>query len=216
MVLTFIGMLCGKEDAGVQNSVEHRSLTVTARIASQTTRKFLAFGRVRRLFCLIVLVANASPGADSVEGRLKSFLHQYARSRNAPMENQVRFSYALFDLNGDGQKEAIIHLVGPGWCGSGGCPTLILRPAGKNYQEVCGILITRAPIKVLAARTKGWHNISVFVAGGGISPGYEAELRFDGAKYPRNPSMPPARPLSPSAAGVVVISQNAVEIPLYP
>ena len=42
--------------------------------------------------------------------------------------------------------------------------------------------------------------------GGGIQPGYEAELRFDGKTYPANPSVPPARPLKGKPEGEMLIA----------
>lgn len=174
-------------------------------------------GRVL-LSILLCAVAQCAAAADAEEDRLRAYLQRYTAPKSGPPRNDVRFSYALVDLNGDGQKEAIVHLVGGGWCGTGGCNTLILKRAGESYIKVCGILRTRPPIKVLAVRTKGWHSLSVYVPGSAYEPGYQAELRFDGARYPFNPSEPPARTLSESQAanGTVVISETAVEVPLYP
>jgi hypothetical protein len=62
----------------------------------------------------------------------------------------------------------------------------------------------------------GWHNLGVWVGGGGIQPGYEAELRFDGKKYPGNPSVPPARKTGKNASGTVVISSTQEEKALFP
>jgi hypothetical protein len=47
----------------------------------------------------------------------------------------------------------------------------------------------------------------VWVQGGGIQPGYEAELRFDGNAYPSNPSVIPARPLVNRPHGQIVIAE---------
>ena len=47
---------------------------------------------------------------------------------------------------------------------------------------------------MLSHRTNGWRDLSVLVAGGGIIPGYQAVLQFDGRAYPSNPSM--QKPLS--------------------
>ena len=56
--------------------------------------------------------------------------------------------------------------------------------------------------------TKGWHNIAVRVQGGGITPGYFAELRFDGKTYPKNPSVPPARRLKDEPHGKAIIASE--------
>jgi hypothetical protein len=65
--------------------------------------------------------------------------------------------------------------------------------------------ITNPPIRVLDQKLNGWHSLGVWVQGGGIQPGYEAELRFNGKSYPKNPSVPPARRADKNLAGEVVI-----------
>lgn len=92
---------------------------------------------------------------------------------------------------------------------------MVLAPQGPSYRVVSSITITRPPIRVLAARSHGWHNIAVWVAGGGIRPGYEAELPFNGKTYALNPSVAPARRLAPKAPGQVVLPANAEGPLLY-
>ena len=74
--------------------------------------------------------------------------------------------------------------------------TLVLTPEGASYRVVTKIRITRPPIRVLATSSHGWHDIGVWVQGGGIQRGYEAKLQFDGKTYPSNPSSPPALPVA--------------------
>src|SRR5437763_13772221 len=94
------------------------------------------------------------------------------------------------------------------WCGIGGCKTLILARDGTSWRVVATITITMLPIGVLQTTSNGWHSMGVWVQGGGIQSGYEAELRFDGKTYPRNPSTPPARRLVGNAEGEVVIPSS--------
>ena len=125
----------------------------------------------------------------------------------------TRYSVALADLNGDDRPEALIYAMatagGGGqadlW-GSGGCVLYVLSLAPTGYQQVTNILITRPPIRVLPTVTHGWHDLAVLVAGGGINPGYEARLRFDGRSYPSNPTVPPVIRLK-GEAGKLVISE---------
>jgi hypothetical protein len=100
---------------------------------------------------------------------------------------------SLVDLNGDRRPEAIVYLTGSTWCGSGGCTTLVLKRHEASWQLVTEIGITRLPIRAFAARSNGWRNLGVWVQGGGIQPGYEAELSFNGKQYPSNPTVAPAR-----------------------
>jgi|ERR1041385_7529633 hypothetical protein len=120
---------------------------------------------------------------------------------------QEDYRAAYFDLNGDGIKEVIVYLTHYNWCGSGGCITLILEPTKSSFTVITKMTIVRPPIRVLDTSSHGWRNLTVWVQGGGIQPGYEAELRFDGKKYPSNPSMPPAVPLTGKATGQVILPQ---------
>ena len=138
---------------------------------------------------------------------LKRFLRTLDDSKS------TRYIAAFRDINDDGTPEAIVYLMGK-WCGSGGCNTLILARHGTSWRIVTNITITRPPIRVLRASSNGWHSLGVWVQGGGIQPGYEAELRFDGKTYPRNPSVPPAR-RSGKPAGEVVIPSAQDGTPLY-
>jgi hypothetical protein len=69
--------------------------------------------------------------------------------------------------------------------------------------------ITRPPIRVLRTTTQGWRDIAVRVEGGGILPGYEAVLRFNGAGYPSNPSLAPRAQERPAGAVVIAVDARA-------
>lgn len=153
---------------------------------------------------------------DPADGFLKSFLQAYVREAGHDGDKTTRYSFAYFDLNGDGQAEAIVYLMGRWWCGTGGCPTLILARDSSSYRLVSRILTTRPPIRVLNSSSYGWRSISVYVSGGGIVRGYEAELEFDGRSYPVSPANPPARPLRDSSLGQVLIPRGAPGQLLYP
>jgi hypothetical protein len=139
----------------------------------------------------------ATPPDEATES-LKFFLRTLEDDRSA------RYVLALRDLNGDGIPEAIVYSLGS-WCGSGGCSTFILTPNGSSWRVVTNIRITRPPIYVLSDVSKGWHSIGVWVQGGGIQTGYEAELRFNGKTYPKNPSISPSRRLETKPVGQMVI-----------
>lgn len=127
----------------------------------------------------------------------------------------TRYTVALTDLHGDGRPEALIYALatadGGGQadlCGSGGCFLYVLSLTPSGYRRVTNVSITRPPIRVLPTVTHGWHDLGVLVAGGGIIPGYEARLRFDGHSYPSNPTIPPAIRLK-GAIGKQVIGTEA-------
>jgi hypothetical protein len=157
------------------------------------------------VFCLGLLLAingNAHQGVDSHKADATESLKKFLRTLDN--DRTARYVLAFRDLNGDGIPEAIVYLTG-GWCGSGGCSTFILTPNGSSWRVVTNIRITRPPIYVLSDMSKGWHSMGVWVQGGGIQPGYEAELRFNGKTYPKNPSVSPALRLETKPVGELVI-----------
>jgi hypothetical protein len=177
-----------------------------------------------RTACLAFVLAACVAQAQMKSGAaplaevdsLKTFLQSYLRSLNPDFDKTTRYSATFVDLSGEGKKEVIVYASGRGLCGTGGCRTLILARKGSSYRVVTHITITRPPIRVSKNTSHGWRNISVWVGGRGINPGYEAELRFDGTTYPSNPTVPPARPLSAGATGEVVLSGSEEGTLLYP
>jgi hypothetical protein len=95
-------------------------------------------------------------------------------------------------------------------------PNANLGARGAHVQSGHEDTITQPPIRVLTKASNGWRNIGVWVRGGGIQPGYEAELRFDGKTYPTNPSTPPVRRSPVKVAGQVVIPSSPAWKALYP
>lgn len=168
--------------------------------------------------CSALVVINClarterKPDAPSaVEESLKRFLQTVVHDKT------TRYASTFQDLNGDGIPEGIVYLTGSNWCGSGGCTTLVLTRTASSWRIVTKITITQPPIRILRNTSHGWRSIAVWVQGGGIQPGYEAELRFDGKSYPRNPSTPPARRMEGKPPGEVGISTAQVRdaMPLY-
>ena len=83
----------------------------------------------------------------------------------------------------------------------------ILEPDGETFKVIGEMTIVRPPIRVLQSKLHGHFDIGVWVQGGGIQPGYEALLRYDGKSYPNNPSAVPAQPLNVKVAGKVLIAR---------
>lgn len=103
---------------------------------------------------------------------------------------------------GDGVRLALVYLVGPNWCGTGGCNLLILRQGATGWEQVGNVGRVRLPVRVLAQSTNGLPDLGVTVSGGGGPPAYEARLAFDGRAYPRFPPDAPAG----EAQGTVVMT----------
>jgi hypothetical protein len=98
--------------------------------------------------------------------------------------------FALVDLNGDGIPDAIVLFKGPHNCGSGGCTLEILRGTQLGFEFLSRSTISREPIQILAERRFGWYSFTVSVSGGGAKS-CNAVMRFNGQKYPLNPSLAP-------------------------
>lgn len=171
------------------------------------------------LASLIVLFVLSGTGQklDQSNSRqevtLRGFLQDYMRSSYD--SSTTRYISAFASLGGLKTKDVIVYFTDQHSCGSGGCTTLILAPSGHSYRVVTSITIGWPPIRVLASKSNGWHDISLWVQGGGIQPGYEATLSFDGVSYPSNPSVLPARRAENKAEGKIVISATAQGKLLY-
>jgi len=153
--------------------------------------------------------APSAAATASLEEALKTL------DRHGP-DKKLRYIAAFHDLDGDGIPEAIVYPISSYWCGSGGCTLFVLKQAGGTWTEVSRSTISRPPIYVLSNVANGWHSLGVWVQGGGIQPGYEAQLDFDGHSYPLNPSVPPAQRLAGTPEGQVVIAGLEGAKFLYP
>lgn len=138
----------------------------------------------------------------------KAILQSLGDAAAGGTDQEVRYYYNRVDLNGDGNFEAIVHLVGPAICGTGGCNTLILQPARNGYRLVSNIGLTSTPIIVSQQRTRGWSDLIVYVSGGGIQRGHYVALRFDGRTYPDNPTILAALGAKTKITGKAYISDN--------
>ena len=170
----------------------------------------------RTLMALLILFATLPAShaqKQSAVGKIPSLQDFLIRYLGAPESKQdrtgTRYLSATADLNSDGHPETIVYLLGPGSCGSGGCTMLILTLENSHYKVLGESSVTRLPIRLLPTQTNGWHDIGVFVAGGGIRPGYEAKLSSNGSKYPQNPTIPPAHKLQAGAPGSTLIAAGA-------
>jgi hypothetical protein len=100
------------------------------------------------------------------------------------------FRYALVDLNGDGIPDAIVQFKGPKYCGSGGCTLEVFRGTKQGFEFISGSTSSREPIQLIAETHFGWQSFAVSVSGGGAKS-CNALMRFNGQKYPLNPSLAP-------------------------
>jgi hypothetical protein len=130
------------------------------------------------------------------EGKFKNALAAYLATENESIDN-TKYQMETIDLNDDGYDDALVLLIGPMWCGTGGCTLLIFEGLKDSSRFVSDSSLVRGPITVSTSRTNGWRDLIIKVAGGGAVPGKVA-LKFDGSKYPLNPSIQPR--LDPNAS----------------
>jgi hypothetical protein len=170
---------------------------------------------VTRTYCLtklwsaVLLVLVWALGCAQAEAQNRSERDLVAALRGMYSEDvgEARYFLSWFDLNGDGTPEAIAHVVGPRVCGTGGCDTHIFARRGRGYRLISTIGLSRPLIVASRRRTQGWRNLIVYIAGGGILPGYYVELRFNGRAYPENPTVGPAKRVGGEPKGKVLIEK---------
>ena len=81
--------------------------------------------------------------------------------RSEAWPSPARFTTVISKLDDSGGTEAIVYQTGTAWCGTGGCPTYILRQTGATWEIVSRTLATRPPIYILNNVSNGWHSIGV-------------------------------------------------------
>lgn len=102
--------------------------------------------------------------------------------------NSRKFIFFEYDLNDDGTKEIFVGLTGSYFCGTGGCTIYLLDSQSKliNTFTVAGY-----PIVIDNNKTNGWKDLFIH------SGKKDRIVKFDGKKYPTNPSMLPALDVPP-------------------
>lgn len=106
-------------------------------------------------------------------------------------EINSRYYYNKVDLNGDDKPETFVYLVGLYFSGSGGSSAVIFESNENEYNLISKFTVVNNPIVISENKTNGWNDIIMDVSGGGAESFY-AQMKFDGNKYPSNPSVQPA------------------------
>ncbi len=99
-----------------------------------------------------------------------------------------KFIFFEYDLNDDGNKEIFVGLIGPYFCGSGGCSPYLLDNQGNVITHFS---VSDYPIVIDNNKTNGWKDLFI------RSNGKDRIVKFDGKKYPSNPSTLPALKVLP-------------------
>ena len=138
---------------------------------------------------------------------LQKAIIQFMQTEKVPLDEGHTFFSDFVDLNGDSTPDALVLLTGPYWCGTGGCTMLVFQGKDTNFTFVSSSTLVRPPVTVSETRTKGWRDLVLTVSGGGM-PAKTVALKFDGKKYPRNPSVQSALPAGAATKGLVLFPEG--------
>jgi putative lipoprotein len=109
----------------------------------------------------------------------------------------VRYVEAATDLSGDGRPEIVVHVMGPTACWPDGCDTHVFTPVGSDaYRQVGFVIVSSPPIRASSRKSRGWKNLVVRVSDDGAAT-HDAELEFNGTRYPDDPSLAASLALEP-------------------
>jgi len=138
---------------------------------------------------------------EQTANNLKSFLRNYVGpDYESLQEMDKRFQFYQKDLNDDGNMEIFVRLMGPYFCGSGGCTFLLLDKYGEVITK---FTVTRAPIFIEPSKVNGWSLLLV------KDSGVFKELVFENGSYPSNPSVLPKAPYdAPSGHAEIMFDEN--------
>ncbi len=154
-------------------------------------KPFLAIG-------VVLVLMSATAQAQDPPPALVASVQSYVETKGEV--GRPMFRHAITDLNGDGIDDAIVLLLGSAWCGSGGCNMLVLRGTIEGFTTLSVSTVTNEPIRVSPEKVQGWRTLIVFSKGRG-----DVLMRFNGARYPLNPStQPKATSAQVNAAQVVM------------
>ncbi|MCG2613549.1 hypothetical protein LZZ85_04625 [Terrimonas sp. NA20] len=99
--------------------------------------------------------------------------------------NQRNFMYSRIDLNNDNHPEIFVGMTGAYFCGTGGCTAFLLDYKGKLITR---FTVAEFPIVVRPHSTNGWRDLLIGTAA--THPSLHL-VKWNGKKYPGNPSLAP-------------------------
>lgn len=134
------------------------------------------------------LAFEAQPDA-ALEAAILDASPDYTREIVEIDGREARYVYGRVDLNGDGEDEVFVLLMGSIFCGTGGCNLLLLTRTEGQYSIVNNFPISRAPVIVSTEKTEGWRNLMRLESGGGAEPSYVKHV-FDGERYVEHERLP--------------------------
>lgn len=101
---------------------------------------------------------------------------------NSPRDQTAWFWAVKLPCN----EMVVAWLYGRQFCGTGGCNLLVWDASGGTLREIGDVPISWGPVRLLGERHNGRPVFGSWTQGGGIQPGYERAVRFDGSLYPKS------------------------------
>ena len=133
-----------------------------------------------------------------IDTEVQAALRQYFKIHRTDPK-QTKFSSVRFDLNGDGQDEAIAFLD---WCSSTGCEMIVFEAKDDNLVFSSRISRVYAPITVAKSQHFSWQSLA-------SKKGQQwSQLEFDGLSYPLKTHKIASSEQLPEPTGVVLFSQG--------
>jgi len=119
-------------------------------------------------------------------------------------------------LNGSGTtRQYLVYARDRTWCGAtGGCTLFILTNSGGDWRVLSRMTLVHLPVRVLPHLSKGWHDLEVSYSGklpDGRPALVTSRMRFDGARYPLNPSVPPAEAVERPGGQIVLAPDSPIQ-----
>ncbi len=129
-------------------------------------------------------VAAVSPPAAELEAAIRATAPDYRADIVGDEGNigKARYAIARTDLNGDGKDEVFVYLMGPYFCGSGGCNLLLFSQGADGYSLLASIPISDPPVIVAQTSSESYADFWRMQSGGG-APAQYVRHTYKGGKY---------------------------------
>ncbi|KAJ50129.1 hypothetical protein BD780_004236 [Clostridium tetanomorphum] len=122
-------------------------------------------------------------------------------------KDKFRYYFNRVQLNDNIEPETFVYLVGPQFCGTGGCSAAIFKCENGEYKLLSKVTLVNNPIIITNNFTNGYRDIIMYVSGGGAKEAYSI-IKFDGTSYPQNPSLQPKVSPGTKLEGPAIIADD--------
>lgn len=131
-------------------------------------------------------------------------LHAWVRAFEKGTMAPLHYATASWG-EGDG-RITFVHMIGPGYCGTGGCTLLVLQRRGGTFDLLGEISTVSPPVRVLPSATKGRPDLAIRTRGPGVSL-VDKLIPFNGRRYAWSPNLPVARDIA-NPGGQIVLDDD--------